>query len=127
MPFEVLLVEFPDSVVLSVAVSRVVGASVGVVGMAEELGGVMDGEAVDDSCWHLGNLSWRISLLAEFSHLLMNKVAVEYALSTYETVKNVDVTVRYTVLVALTKELHRFSNGRKKNNVGSGSTSIGDP
>lgn len=58
----------------------------------------------------------------------MNKVEVEVVLSTYEVVKNVDVTFWYTVLVALTKELHRFENGRKKKtDVGSGSTSKDDP
>jgi len=57
----------------------------------------------------------------------MNKVEVATVLSTYDVVKNVDVTVWYNVVVALTKELHRFSNGRKKNKVGSGSTSIDDP
>jgi len=117
-----LVVEFPASVVLSVVVTEGVGVFVSVVGMVEELGGV-----VDDSCWHLGSLFRRISLSAGFPHFLMNKVEVEVVLSTYEVVKNVDVTVWYTVLVALTKEFHRFANGRTKKTVGRLSTSKDDP
>ena len=49
----------------------------------------------------------------------MNNVAVEVVLWTYEVVINVVVTVWNTVLVALTKELHKFVNGRKKKKMGS--------
>lgn len=57
----------------------------------------------------------------------MNKVAVEVVLCTKEVVVNVFVMVWYTVLVALTKELHRFANGRKKKKVGSGRPDKDDP
>lgn len=114
-------------IVLSVLVSGFIGVFVSVVGVLEELKGVVEEEV---SGGQLGKLSTVMGILLSIlisSHpeVWMNKVDVVVVTLTNVLVVNVFVTVFKTVLVALIKELHISMNGRKMENMGN--SCIGRP
>lgn len=110
-----------EEIVLVLVLSGSIGAFVIVVGVVEELIGVVE---EDVSGGHFGKFSIRIGLLLSmlFSphpHVWINMVAVEVVTFTFVIVITVVVTVFNTVLVALIIELHISMNGRKMENMDS--------